>query len=104
MRLLVEALEKQRYGSKAEPDTAPERPRTDGGEEPTRSSRARSEVEAPRRRGRYVPARLRRAVFERDERQCAYLDERGVRCRETERLELHHLEPSPAAALIASKI
>jgi 5-methylcytosine-specific restriction endonuclease McrA len=93
MRLLVEALEKQRYGSKEEPNTAPGRSRTDGREEPTKSSRARDEGNEPRRRGRYVPAKLRRAVFERDERQCAYLDERGVRCRETERLELHHLEP-----------
>ena len=91
MRLLVAALEKQRYGSKHEADAAPDRP-SDGREEPTKSSRARDEVEAPRRRGRYVPAKLRRAVFERDERQCAYVDERGVRCRETERLELHHLE------------
>jgi 5-methylcytosine-specific restriction endonuclease McrA len=93
MRLLVGALEKQRYGSKDDADTAPERTRTDGREQPTKQSRARGAVEAPRRRGRYVPATLRRAVFERDEHQCAYLDERGIRCRETERLELHHLEP-----------
>jgi hypothetical protein len=93
MRLLVEALEKQRYGSKDEADTAPERPSTDGRDKPTINSRACGEVGTPRRRGRYVPAKLRRAVFERDERQCAYLDERGIRCRETERLELHHLEP-----------
>ncbi|HWP04183.1 MAG TPA: HNH endonuclease [Polyangiaceae bacterium] len=93
MRLLVEALEKQRYGSKNEADIAPERPSTDGREEPTKNSRTRDDGEAPRRRGRYVPANLRRAVLERDERQCAYLDERGVRCRETERLEIHHLEP-----------
>ncbi|HEX5101844.1 MAG TPA: hypothetical protein VFV94_20180, partial [Polyangiaceae bacterium] len=69
MRLLVEALEKQRYGSKEEPNTASGRSRTDGREEPTKSSRARDEGNEPRRRGRYVPAKLRRAVFERDERQ-----------------------------------
>jgi hypothetical protein len=47
----------------------------------------------PRQRGRYVPAAVRRAVFERDGHRCAFVDERGERCRETARLELHHHEP-----------
>lgn len=47
----------------------------------------------PRQRGRGVPAVVRRSVFERDGHRCAYVDERGVRCRETERLELHHHDP-----------
>jgi hypothetical protein len=47
----------------------------------------------PRQRGRYVPAVVRRAVFERDGHRCAFVDERGERCRETARLELHHHEP-----------
>jgi hypothetical protein len=46
----------------------------------------------PRQRGRYVPARIRREVFERDEARCSYVDERGERCRETTLLELHHLQ------------
>jgi hypothetical protein len=55
---------------------------------------ARLESErAPRRRGRYIPAGVRRAVFERDEHRCAYLDERGVRCPETRLLEIHHRAP-----------
>jgi hypothetical protein len=40
-----------------------------------------------------MPASVRRAVLERDERRCTYVDERGVRCRETHRLEIHHAEP-----------
>ena len=46
-----------------------------------------------RQRGRQIPAALRRAVFERDLGRCAYTDGSGQRCRETHRLELHHLEP-----------
>jgi hypothetical protein len=45
------------------------------------------------RRGRHVPAAVRRAVFERDGNRCAWVDSRGERCRETARLELHHHEP-----------
>jgi hypothetical protein len=48
--------------------------------------------EAPRVRDRYLPAAVRRAVFERDGNRCAYVDERGERCREISRLEFHHHE------------
>ena len=33
------------------------------------------------------------AVFERDGNRCAYVDVRGGRCRETQRLAIHHHEP-----------
>jgi hypothetical protein len=46
-----------------------------------------------RQRVRTIPAAVRRSVFERDENRCAFVDARGVRCRETQRLELHHHEP-----------
>jgi hypothetical protein len=49
------------------------------------------EPAVPRRRGRYVPADVRRAVFERDEARCTFIDDSGRRCPETHRLELHHL-------------
>ena len=39
----------------------------------------------PRQRGRTVSASVRRSVLERDGHRCAYVDERGVRCRETHR-------------------
>jgi hypothetical protein len=49
------------------------------------------EPEHTRRRGRYIPAAVRRAVFERDELRCTHTDAFGRRCAETHRLELHHL-------------
>jgi hypothetical protein len=49
--------------------------------------------EQPRRRGRQAPAAVRRAVFERDQGRCAFVDDSGQRCRETHHLELHHLKP-----------
>jgi hypothetical protein len=42
---------------------------------------------------RHIPAAVRRAVFERDGGRCTHVDERGVRCRETSFLDLHHLKP-----------
>jgi hypothetical protein len=45
----------------------------------------------PRQRGRYVPAAVRRAVFQRDAGRCTYTDASGQRCRETHALELHHV-------------
>jgi 5-methylcytosine-specific restriction endonuclease McrA len=50
-------------------------------------------TEHPRRRGRHIPAAIRRAVFQRDQDRCAYTDSSGQRCRETRCLELHHLKP-----------
>ena len=47
----------------------------------------------PPRRGRHIPAAVRRTVFERDGNRCSYLDANGARCRETHRLEFHHLKP-----------
>jgi hypothetical protein len=79
LRGLVEQLEKRRYGAPAQDvkaketaDPAPKR--------------------APRR-SRHIPARVRRAVYERDGACCTYVDANGQRCRETHLLELHHLEP-----------
>ena len=59
-------------------------------------------VKAPRRSraatdttpsSRHIPAPVRRAVHERDEGQCTYVDARGRRCRARERLEFHHRTP-----------
>jgi len=47
----------------------------------------------PRQRERYVPAALRRAVFERDGGRCTYVSASGERCSETHYIELHHLRP-----------
>jgi hypothetical protein len=45
---------------------------------------------APTEPSRHVPAAVRRAVWHRDRARCAYLDDRGARCRETSGLEIHH--------------
>ncbi len=42
---------------------------------------------------RYIPAPVKRAVYERDQGQCGYVDPSGRRCTETERLEFHHHKP-----------
>ncbi len=42
---------------------------------------------------RHVPAHVRRAVWQRDEGQCAFVAPKGRRCRERAFLEVHHVEP-----------
>jgi hypothetical protein len=42
---------------------------------------------------RHIPAAVRRAVRERDGNRCRYVDERGRRCSERDRLEFHHRHP-----------
>lgn len=99
MRALVAALEKRKYAVKEGAVPAPARqssPRA------AASPRARAADTSgcsrvvpgfPRQRGRSIPARVRRAVFERDGARCTYVDASGQRCRASHRLEFHHLEP-----------
>jgi 5-methylcytosine-specific restriction endonuclease McrA len=42
---------------------------------------------------RYIPAPIRRAVYERDQGQCTFVGDNGRRCSERSRLEFHHLNP-----------
>ena len=42
---------------------------------------------------RHIPAAVRRAVVKRDGGRCRYVDDRGRRCPERDRLELHHRRP-----------
>jgi len=77
MRALVAELKKQKHAVTAQP---------------RKRSSDEAEHEQPRQRGRHVPAAVRRAVFERDEARCTYADRSGQRCRETHRLELHHVK------------
>jgi hypothetical protein len=42
---------------------------------------------------RYIPAPVRRAVYERDLGKCTYMDPTGRRCTETKHLEFHHIQP-----------
>jgi hypothetical protein len=81
--LADEQLRSGKPEPKSEPKLEPE-------PEPKSESESESESEPPRRRGRHIPAAIRRAVFERDARRCTYRSGSGERCRETARLELHH--------------
>jgi 5-methylcytosine-specific restriction endonuclease McrA len=43
--------------------------------------------------GRYVPAEIRRAVWQRDQGQCTFVSAKGRRCEEKTRLEFDHTQP-----------
>jgi hypothetical protein len=103
MRALVAELEREKYAATARPRSPAARksePEASGGlgprQEPEHSAEGEPEPEPtpgrPRQRGRHVPAAIRRAVFERDAGRCTYRSSSGERCRETARLELHHIE------------
>ncbi len=47
----------------------------------------------PSARSRHLPAAVRRAVHERDQGRCRFVDEDGRRCSERLRLEFHHRHP-----------
>jgi 5-methylcytosine-specific restriction endonuclease McrA len=47
----------------------------------------------PSKSSRYVPAHVRRAVYERDDARCAHVDAEGRRCTERSHLEIDHLVP-----------
>ncbi len=68
-------------------DAATEVPRQRGANDATEDAHRRG---ASPQASRYVPAHVRRAVWQRDEHRCAFVDERGQRCRERSGLELHH--------------
>jgi 5-methylcytosine-specific restriction endonuclease McrA len=48
---------------------------------------------AGRNPSRHIPAEVKRAVWQRDGGQCAYVSKNGRRCSERGRLEFHHVEP-----------
>ncbi len=68
-------------------------------------------VSRPARQGRgtkassrHIPAKVRRAVWARDQGRCAFTAASGRRCQERGRLEFHHVEPYAAggAATVAN--
>jgi hypothetical protein len=57
---------------------------------------ARSARSRPRRsavHGRYIPADIRRTVWQRDGGRCTFVSEGGKRCESTTRLEFDHIDP-----------
>jgi hypothetical protein len=45
------------------------------------------------RRSRYIPARIRRAVWERDQGKCTFVSAKGIPCNARDHLEFDHIEP-----------
>jgi len=80
MRTFVAELTKRKYAQ----TTRPRRSQQSG---------AFAEPVTPRRLRRHIPSVIRRAVAIRDGMRCTYVDDRGMRCRETHRLEFHHRVP-----------
>ncbi len=70
----LERLESRRYGK-------------------TRAPRQALEQTDTSPSSRYIPAAVKRAVSERDENQCAYVDAHGRRCDECGDLQFHHDKP-----------
>ena len=89
MRALVAELEREKYAMTTRQRVA-RRSAPETADEQLHRGEPKPEPQDPRRRGRHIPAAIRRAVFERDARRCTYRSDSGERCRETARLELHH--------------
>ena len=94
LALLVETLEKARYGAKKRSPRAPRQEPTDP--VPTDPSPVSAPTPLPvtparaSRRRAHIPARVRRAVYERDEGRCTFLGSSGHRCGSTFGVQLHH--------------
>jgi 5-methylcytosine-specific restriction endonuclease McrA len=89
--VLIEQLEKRKLGATSRREHAPYR---EPGADPGRD--LGTVVQRPRRstgRDRYVPAPVRRAVWERDQGQCTYVSANGHRCTSRQFLEFDHVEP-----------
>lgn len=71
---LITQLEKRKYATTANPRTHPAGP--------VASANAR-----------YIPAHIRRAVWERDGARCTFVSETGHRCEERKWLEFDHVDP-----------
>ncbi|MFN2547140.1 MAG: HNH endonuclease [Myxococcales bacterium] len=69
--VLIERVEKERFASGCKPST---------------------DVAAKQSKSRYVPAAIRRKVYERDGGRCTFVDASGRRCWETGFLELDHTD------------
>ena len=77
------------------PREAQRAPRQPGSRATQNNPRQRVQPGAPKppAHTRYIPVHVRAAVWERDGGRCAFVDDRGQRCREQGGLELHHRVP-----------
>ena len=103
LTLLVEDVKRKRFARTRKPPSeggspapapapAPAREGGSAGEDPSTTG---SDSDRPARASakRYIPAHIRRAVYERDRGRCTFLSWNGTRCDERHFLQLHHVEP-----------
>jgi hypothetical protein len=84
--LLLDTVEKTKLGAAASARRRPPiRPQTDKG--------ARKGTREATRPSRSIPRPVKRAVWERDGAQCAFVSSEGRRCAERTFLEFHHIQP-----------
>jgi 5-methylcytosine-specific restriction endonuclease McrA len=100
LELLVRKLRQRKYAASERPrrkapeprHEAPSAPRL-GHTAPKSGTPDRHAAPKSAQQSRYVPAEVRRSVWQRDEARCTYLDARGQRCREQSGLQFHHQHP-----------
>lgn len=93
LELLVAQLRKRKHAARASAEPEGAETSSEKGGDHNRDPRVASAVVIdPSRpqRTRRPTAAVVRAVWQRDQGRCAYVDERGQRCRETSMLEYHH--------------
>ncbi|MET0412217.1 MAG: HNH endonuclease signature motif containing protein [Polyangiaceae bacterium] len=96
LEVLVSQLRKRKHAARASAAPATTEPSAEPCDNevaaPAAPSASSSEHSAttPAKRTRRPSAAVARAVWQRDESRCAYVDQRGQRCRETSMLEYHH--------------
>jgi len=90
---LIIELEKRKLGAGTR-----RKPKVGAGTPPRSRTPQRTRAQLPSRSGpsariRYVPARVRRAVWERDGGQCTFVSAGGHRCESRRFLEFDHIDP-----------
>jgi hypothetical protein len=93
LEVLVAQLRKRKHAARA--GAAPERAETEAApseQTPAAAPQATRNEPSPGapHRTRRASAAIARAVWQRDQSRCTYVDPRGQRCRETSMLEYHH--------------
>jgi 5-methylcytosine-specific restriction endonuclease McrA len=100
LELLVRNIRRRKYAVSERPRRTAREPAPPSQPKPTRARDFTPKAthvpdSAPKSApsGRYIPAAVRRSVWQRDEACCTYHDARGERCREQSGLEFHHRHP-----------
>ena len=101
LTVLLEKVEKTKLAAAARPrpsrpirpetDQPPIRPGTD--REVRKPGRPPASAARPLAPSRHVPREVKRAVWQRDAGQCAFVSATGRRCTERTFLEFHHIQP-----------